>query len=88
MKKQNYKSFEISYDSKIKDVYNTPVGHDIFSKLLLQLGKSEKLIINPVVGNLKIKALARLTRNVVGKGFFDAFIKLVNSEQAVPAPTD
>ncbi len=88
MKKQNYKSFEINYDSKIRDVYKTPVGHDIFSKLLLQLGKSEKLIINPVVGNLKIKGLSRLTQNIVGSGFFDAFIKLVNSEQDLPAPTD
>ncbi len=88
MKKQNYKSFEINYDSKIRDVYKTPVGHDIFSKLLLQLGKSEKLIINPVVGNLKIKGLSRLTQNIVGSGFFDAFIKLVNSEQDLPAPTN
>lgn len=88
MKKQNYKSFEITYESKIKDVYKTPVGHDIFSKLLLQLGKSEKLILNPLVGNLKIKGLARLTKNIVGSGFFDAFIKLVNSEQDLPAPID
>lgn len=88
MKKHNYKSFEINYDSKIRDVYKTPVGHDIFSKLLLQLGKSEKLIINPVVGNLKIKGLSRLTQNIVGSGFFDAFIKLVNSEQDLPAPMD
>ncbi len=88
MKKQNYKSFEINYDSKIRDVYKTPVGHDIFSKLLLQLGKSEKLIINPVVGNLKIKGLSRLTQNIVGSGFFDAFITLVNSEQDLPAPTN
>ena len=78
----------ISLESRIKDVYKTPVGHDIFSKLLLQLGKSEKLIINPVVGNLKIKGLSRLTQNIVGSGFFDAFIKLVNSEQDLPAPTD
>ena len=78
----------ISLESRISDVYKTPVGHDIFSKLLLQLGKSEKLILNPLVGNLKLKALARLTQNIVGSGFFDAFIKLVNSEQDLPAPTD
>lgn len=78
----------ISLESRIKDLYKTPVGHDIFSKLLLQLGKSEKLILNPLVGNLKIKGLARLTKNIVGSGFFDAFIKLVNSEQDLPAPID
>lgn len=78
----------ISLESRISDVYKTPVGHDIFSKLLLQLGKSEKLILNPLVGNLKLKALARLTQNIVGSGFFDAFINLVNSEQDLPAPTD
>lgn len=78
----------ISLESRIKDLYKTPVGHDIFSKLLLQLGKSEKLILHPLVGNLKLKALARLTKNIVGSGFFDAFIKLVNSEQDLPAPTD
>jgi len=89
MKKlQNIEESEISYESRLKDLYKNPVGHDIFAKLLLQLGKSEKLILNPIVGNLKIKALARLTRNIVGKDFFEAFIKLINSEKSLPAEKD
>ena len=75
----------LSQDSRIKDLYKTPVGHDIISKLLLQLGKSEKLVTNPVVGNLKLKTTARLTKKILGPGFWNAFLNLVNTEKDVPA---
>lgn len=64
---------ELTLSSKIKDIYKTPIGHDIIAKLLLQIGKSEKLITNPIVGNLKLKTVASLTKKMLGKGFLMRF---------------
>ena len=48
---------KLTYESKIKDIYASPIGHDTIAKVLMQLGISEKMITNPVVGNLKLKKL-------------------------------
>ncbi len=74
----------ISMDSKIRDVYANPVGHDIIYKVLLQMGQSEKLITNPIVGNLKLKTLSRLTKKMLGPGFYDALQTLLNTEPDLP----
>lgn len=71
--------------SKIKEVYNHPVGHDAMAKILLQLGKSEKWITNPLVGNIKLKSLAKLAGNKIDEDFFHVLIRLLNSEQDVPS---
>ena len=52
----------ITMDSKIRDVYNNPIGHDIIYKILLQLGIDEKMITNPIVGNMKLKSLSKIGR--------------------------
>ena len=75
---------ELTLESKIGELYQTPIGKDIIDKLLLQLNKSEKLITNPLVSNLKIKTLAKLTKKFLGPGFFKAFLNLVNSEKDKP----
>ena len=48
----------ITMDSRIGEVYATTVGHDAFYKVLLQLGLSEKLILNPIVSRLKLKTVS------------------------------
>lgn len=78
----------ITMDSKIKDVYSTPVGHDILYKVLMQIGMSETLITNPIVAGMKLKTLAGLTKNMLGPGFYDAFLTLLNTDTALPAPGD
>lgn len=75
----------IDSNSKVKDLYGNPIGHDIVKKLLMQLGKSEKLITNPIVGNLKLGTLEKLLENKLGGDFFKAIYKLLNSENDVPA---
>lgn len=70
--------------SKIKDVYNSPIGHDIIARILLQLGKSEKLITNPLVGNLTLGMVEKLLKKQLGEEFFDAVLKLLNTETDVP----
>ena len=39
------------------------------------MGQSEKLITNPIIGNLKLKTLSRLTKKMLGPGFYDYFFQ-------------
>lgn len=75
---------KITMDSKIGELYASPIGHDALYKVLLQLGIPEKVILNPVVSNLKLKAIASLTKKQLGQGFFDTVLNLVNIEEDVP----
>ena len=74
----------ISLQSKIKEVYAHPIGRDVMAKLLLQMGKSEKLVTNPIIGNMKLKTIARLAQKHLDIGFFHTLIDLLNSEPDVP----
>ena len=76
---------KLTMNSKIGELYATPVGHDTLSKVMLQLGVSEKMLTNPVVSNLKLKTIATMTKKQLGQGLFDALLALVNSEEDVPA---
>jgi oligo-1,6-glucosidase len=75
---------KLDMGSKIKDIYSNPVGHDILYKLLLQLNKSEKLITNPLIRNLRLKTVAVFTGKSLGIQFFDTLLELLNSEQDTP----
>ena len=43
---------KLTLESKVKDLYETVIGHDALAKVLLQLNISEKAITNPIVGSL------------------------------------
>ena len=75
---------KLSLESKIGDLYNTPVGHDALAKVLLQLGISEKVIKNNLVSNMKLKYLAKIAKKPLGDDFFDALLHLINSEPDMP----
>ena len=75
---------KLTLNSKVGELFATPVGHDTIAKVLMQLGLSEKVITNFFVSNLKLKTLAVLTKSKLGEGFFDALLQLVNSEKDVP----
>lgn len=62
-------------------MYNNPVGRDIINKILLQTGKSQRLINNALVGNIKLGTVGRLTKDILGENFVDIFLKLINSEK-------
>jgi len=75
---------KLSLESKIGDLYNSPVGHDALAKVLLQIGIPEKVITNKVVSNMKLKYLAKVTGRPLGKDFFDALLHLINTEKDIP----
>ena len=76
---------KLTLNSKLKEAYASPVGHDAIGKVLMQLGLSEKLITNPVVGNLKLSTLSKIAGNKLDEGFLQAIVNLLNSECEVPA---
>lgn len=78
---------KLDFNSRIKDVYENPVGRDIVNKLLLQLNKNKLLITNPIIGNLRLKTLADLTRKIVNRDFYQSILDLLNSEHDIPRNT-
>ena len=44
----------LTRDSRIGEIYATPIGHDIIHTLLLQTGLPEKAVANPVVRRLSL----------------------------------
>lgn len=76
----------ITLDSKIKDVYAHPVGHDILKRILFAVNKKESLLLNPIIGNVKLKTLSSLTKKNFGS--LESLITLINSEQDTPISGD
>ena len=72
---------EVTMESRIKDVWNTPVGHDILAKILLQLGIRETWITNPAVSSLKLKTLVKPASKILDDAFWPAFLHLINQEK-------
>ncbi len=72
----------LTFESTVKELYNTPIGHDALAKVLLQLNLSEAVITNPFIGSLKLKTLASLTKGKLGNGFFEALLKKETSFQS------
>jgi len=77
------RSNELTKNSKMKDVFRNPIGRDVIRKILMQMGKSDSWINNPIVGNLKLGTVAKLVKGVLGDGFVDTLLRLLNSEQEV-----
>ena len=78
----------ISKNSKIKEAYSTPVGHDIISKILMQANIKEKYVKGGIVGNLKLKTLATISRGKISDGFLETFIGLLNRDASYEASKD
>jgi len=74
----------LDFNSKVKEIYSNPIGHDVIRKLLLQLNKKETLITNPVISNLRVRTLSALTKKKLGAGFFNTLLELLNSETDRP----
>ncbi len=71
-------------DSKVRDIYANPVGHDAIEKVLLQLNVKPWLITNPVVASISLKQLAAMTKKTVDESFYTALINLLNTEGSTP----
>ena len=72
---------KITLDNTLKELYETPIGHDTLGKVLMQIGISDGMIKKGPIGNRKLRTIARLTGKILGPGFWETLLNLVNSEQ-------
>lgn len=71
-------------NSKLKEIFSHPIGHDVLHKILLQTGVGDGLLNNAVVGNLTLGQLQFLTKKTIGANFYQTLINLLNSEKSTP----
>lgn len=74
----------LTRDNRIKDVYANPIGRDVIDRVLLQMNISSKAVTNPLVANLKLKALPKFLKGKVDDGFVETLITLLNTEEEIP----
>ena len=74
----------LTENSRIREVYAHPVGHDILRKVLLLTGRSDRILENPLVGSLRLRALPKLSGGKICQGFLDALLELLNGEPDRP----
>lgn len=74
----------LTLNSRVKDVYKHPIGRDIIRKILLQMGRSDRLADNPIVGSIKLKTLPVLTMGYIDNDFIGTLLELLNSESDIP----
>ena len=74
----------LTKNNRIKDVYANPIGRDIINRVLLQMNISNKAVTNPAIGNLKLKALPKLSKSRLDDGFVDTLLTLLNTEPEIP----
>ncbi|MBQ0035461.1 MAG: alpha-glucosidase [Firmicutes bacterium] len=72
----------ITQESKIKDVLNSPAGHDIIARVLYSVGLDENLL-KGFIGNLKLKHLSKLSFGKLDDNFIDSLLNILNSQANV-----
>ena len=78
----------LTAENTLGELWENPVGHDVLAKLLLQLGKSERWLTNPVVSRMSIGKACRMARGLLGEDFAQVLLDLVNGtgEPVYPTP--
>ena len=74
----------ITLESRVRELYRHPVGHDVIRKILLQLNLPEILVTNPAIGHMRLRQLMYLTSKVVDESFWDSVLRLLNQEDKAP----
>ena len=78
----------ITLESKVKEVYAHPVGHDILRRVLLQVGVGAVAVENPLVANMSVGQLKKLTGKMLGDSFWNSFLNMLNMETDRPSDGD
>lgn len=78
----------ITLESKVKEVYAHPVGHDILRRVLLQVGVGAVAVENPLVANMSVGQLKKLTGKMLGESFWNSFLNMLNMETDRPSDGD
>jgi len=79
---------KLTMQSKIKEIYASPVGRDILGKVLMQLGLGDWVVTNPVVGNITLNGLKKIAGKKLDETFFHAILTMLNAETEEDAEKD
>lgn len=74
----------LDMNSRLRDIYRNPIGRDLLKKILLQLGRSDKLIENRIIGSLRLGWIQRLSFGRVERGLLESIISLLNTGDSIP----
>lgn len=74
----------LSKNSRLGEIIDHPVGHDMCYRLLLELGLNPLLLKNKLLRRLRFHTLAKLSRGQLNDAFMDSFFHLLNIEQERP----
>ncbi len=79
----------LTLDSKIKDLLKNPVGVDIIRILVDHVpGVSMDTVKSPLVGNIKLSALPKLSRGMVNEALLSSLIQRLNDYAGEVLPPD
>ncbi|RMB61327.1 alpha-glucosidase [Tessaracoccus antarcticus] len=73
--------------STVGDVYAHPLGRDVIGRILLQMGRSRLWVDNPVIRPLPLGLIERVGGRLMGPGFMDTLLELLNDVSDSPART-
>jgi len=73
---------KITLESKIKEVYAHPVGHDLIKRILVAHHIKDVIITNPIVGNIKLQTFSNYAKKNFGN--FESLLTLLNYETDTP----
>lgn len=73
---------KITRESKIKDIINSPTGHDIIARVLYSIGLDENLLRGPI-GYLKLKHISKLSMGKLDDDFINSLLTVLNSQNEI-----
>jgi oligo-1,6-glucosidase len=75
----------LSMDSRLSDLYDTPVGYDLIRKLLLQMNLPDWIPARGPLSRMRLRTLKKLAGRKLDADFFDSLLRLISSEKDAPA---
>ncbi len=75
---------QLNKNSRLGDIIDHPVGHDMCYRLLLMLGLNPNLLKNPLLRRLRFRTLAKFSGGQLDDAFMESFFRLLNIEKDRP----
>ncbi|MEE1321790.1 MAG: alpha-glucosidase [Acutalibacteraceae bacterium] len=75
---------QVTRQTKIADIIQTPAGHDIIAKALYSMGLSLDVLKKGPLSNLSLGQIQKVAMGKIDDGFVDAILNILNIEQDAP----